>query len=79
MEREPADPPPPPDDRPDPFPDPRPFRRIQAATAVLIGGVAVLTLLSDSRPAGVRWGAAIGLAVLIVAIYVITRRRRPHG
>ncbi len=77
MEREPADPPP--DDPPDPFPDPRPFRRIQAATAVLIAGVAVLTLLSDSRPAEVRWGTAIGVLVLIVTIYVITRRRRRHG
>ena len=77
MEREPGDPPP--ENPPDPFPDPRPFRRIQAATAVLIAGVAALTLLSDSRPAGVRWGTAIGLLVLIVTIYVITRRRRPHG
>jgi len=77
MEREPTDPPR--EDQPDPFPDPRPLRRIQAATAVLIAGVAVLTLLSDSRPAAVRWGTAIGLVVLIVTIYVITRRRRPHG
>ena len=76
MEREPTDPPR--DDQPDPFPDPRPFRRIQAATAALIAGVAVLTLLSDSRPEAVRWGAAAGLLVLIVTIYVITRRRRPH-
>jgi hypothetical protein len=77
MEREPTDPPP--DDRPDPFPDPRPFRRIQAATAVLIALAAALTLISDQRPEAVRWGAAIGLIVLIVAIFLITRRRRPHG
>ena len=77
MEREPTEPPR--DDHPDAFPDPRPFRRIQAATAALIAGAAVLTLLSDSRPDAVRWGAAIGLIVLIVTIYVITRRRRPHG
>ena len=76
MEREPTDPPPEPPL--DPFPEARPFRRIQAATAVLIAAAAVLTLLSDSRPAAVRWGTAIGLAVLIVTIWVITRRRRTH-
>lgn len=77
MEREPTEPPP--DDRDDPFPDARPLRRIQAATAALIAIAAAVTLLSDKRPAEVRWGAAIGLIVLIVAIFVITRRRRPHG
>jgi steroid 5-alpha reductase family enzyme len=77
MEREPTEPPP--DDRHDPFPETRPFRRMQAATAILIAVAAALTLLSDSRPAAVRWGAAIGIAVLIVTIYVITRRRRPDG
>lgn len=76
MEREPD---PPRDEPHDPFPDPRPFRRIQAATAALIAAVAVLTLLSDSRPAEVRWGAAIGVVALIVAVFVITRRRRPRG
>lgn len=74
-----------PDERPPPgdgdprFPDPRPFRRIQGATAGLIGVAAAVTLLSDERPGAVRWGAAVGLALLIVAIWWITRRRRPHG
>jgi hypothetical protein len=58
------------------FPDPRPFRRIQLATVGLIAIAVVLTLTSGSRPAEVRWGAAIGLAALAVVIYLITRSRR---
>lgn len=61
------------------LPDPRPLRRIQAATAVLIGVAAVVTLLSDERPGAVRWGTVVGLALLIVAIWAITRRRRRDG
>jgi hypothetical protein len=63
----------------DPFPDPRPFRRIQAATAALIAVAAVVTLLSGERPAAVRWGAAVGIGVLILIIWVITRSRGPRG
>ena len=63
----------------DPFPDPRPFRRIQAATALLIAVVAAVTLLSDERPAAVRWAAAIGITLLLLAIWWITRHRRPLG
>jgi hypothetical protein len=63
----------------DPFPDPRPFRRIQAATAVLIAVVAAITLLSDERPSAVRWSAAAGIGVLVLIIWAITRRRKPHG
>ena len=77
MDREPTKPPPP-DRDDDPFPEARPFRRIQAATAGLIALAAVVTLLSDSRPASVRWGTAIGLGVLILTIWLITRRRRSH-
>jgi hypothetical protein len=64
-------------DRGDPrYPDPRPLRRIQAATALLIAAVAVVTLLSGHRPAEVRWGTAAGLAVLAVVVLVVLRRRR---
>ena len=62
------------------FPDARPLRRIQAATAGLIALAAVVTLLSDSRPAGVRWGTIVGLGALVVVVAVILRRRRrPPG
>jgi hypothetical protein len=64
---------------PDPFPDPRPFRRIQAATALLIAVVAAVTLLSDERPAAVRWSAVAGMAVLILVVWWITRHRRAAG
>lgn len=57
------------------FPDPRPLRRIQAATAALIGVAGVVTLLSDSRPTEVRWGTVIGLGVLVLVVLVILRRR----
>ena len=71
--------PPPPDrrepDDPGLFPDARPLRRIQAATAALIGVIALITLLSDSRPSEVRWGTLAGLAVLIVVVAVVLRRR----
>jgi hypothetical protein len=60
-----------------PFPDPRPFRRIQAATALLIAVAAAVTLLSDERPATVRWSAVAGIAVLILVVWWITRHRRP--
>jgi hypothetical protein len=62
---------------PEPFPDPRPFRRIQAATALLIAVAAAVTLLSDERPAAVRWSAVAGMAVLILVVWWITRHRRP--
>ena len=71
-----------PDDRPDRdpleprFPDARPLRRIQAATAGLIALAAVVTLLSDSRPEGVRWGTLVGLVALVVVVAVVLRRRR---
>ncbi len=65
-----------PPEEPDPFPDPRPLRRIQAATAILIAIVAALTLLSDERPAAVRWSAVVGIGVLILIVWAITRRRR---
>lgn len=63
------------------FPDARPLRRIQAATAGLIGLAAVVTLLSDARPDGVRWGALVGLGALLVVVAVVLRRRRrpPDG
>ena len=64
-----------PPEEPDPFPDPRPLRRIQAATAALIAIVAALTLLSDERPTAVRWSAAVGIGVLIVVVWAITRHR----
>jgi hypothetical protein len=62
-----------------PLPDLRPLRRIQVATALLIVAAGVVTLLSDERPGAVRWGTLVGLIVLIVTIYVVTRRRRSHG
>lgn len=65
-----------PPEEPDPFPDPRPLRRIQAATAILIAIVAALTLLSDRRPEAVRWSAVVGIAVLILIVWLITRHRR---
>ena len=68
-----------PPEGPDPIPDARPLRRIQAATAILLAVVAALTLLSDQRPEAVRWAAAIGLGVLLVVIWGITRHRRPRG
>jgi LPXTG-motif cell wall-anchored protein len=58
------------------FPDARPLRRIQAATAGLIGLAAVVTLLSDSRPAEVRWGTLVGLAALAIVVAVVLRRRK---
>src|SRR4051794_1256770 len=54
-----------PPEEPDPFPDPRPLRRIQLATAALIAVAGAVTLLSDQRPAVVRWSAAVGIGVLI--------------
>ncbi len=62
-------------DRPG-LPDPGPLRRIQLATAALLVAAALITLLSDERPGAVRWGTALGLIVLIVTIYVVTRQRR---
>ncbi len=67
-----------PDDREPPgaeFPDPGPLRRVQVATAGLIALAAVVTLLSDARPEGVRWGALIGLALLLLVVAVVLRRR----
>jgi LPXTG-motif cell wall-anchored protein len=58
------------------LPDPRPFKRIQAITAVLLVGAALITLLSDQRPSEVRWGAAIGVVLLIAGIALVTWRRR---
>lgn len=58
------------------FPDPKPFRWLQLATLGLIVAVAVLTLLSGSRPAEVRWGTAAGIAALIVVVLWATHRRR---
>jgi hypothetical protein len=58
------------------FPDARPFRRIQLATAALIVVAVLVTLLSDKRPAEVRYGALIGVAVLILVVLWATRRRR---
>jgi hypothetical protein len=68
----------PPDDRePDEplLPDARPLRRMQAVTAAMIGVVALVTLLSDSRPSEVRWGTLVGLGVLAIAVGVVLRRR----
>jgi len=67
-----------PPEEPDPFPDARPLRRIQAATAILLAIVAAVTLLSDERPSAVRWAGAVGIGVLLVVIWAITRRRKPH-
>lgn len=68
----------PPDEGPR-FPDPRPFRRIQAITAGLIAVVALITLLSDKRPEEVRYGTLAGVAVLAVAVWLVTRRRGRRG
>ena len=73
-DREPRDP----SEEPDTFPDQRPLRRIQAATAALIAIAAALTLLSDERPEAVRWSAAVGIGVLIIIVWAITRHRRPR-
>jgi hypothetical protein len=64
---------------PGPSPHPRPLRRVLAATAILLAVVAALTLLSDERPAAVRWSAAVGIGVLILIVWALTRRRRPRG
>jgi hypothetical protein len=61
------------------LPDPRPFRRIQAVTAGLLLIGVVITLTSDRRPAEVRWGTIVGLAVLAIAVYLITRHRAARG
>ena len=61
------------------LPDPRPFKRIQAVTAALLVGAALVTLLSDQRPSEVRWGALVGVALLIAGIALVTRRRRRRG
>jgi len=58
------------------LPDPRPFKRIQAITAALLVGAALITLVSDQRPSEVRWGAAIGVVLLIAGIAWVTWRRR---
>ena len=58
------------------YPDARPFRRIQLATGALIVVAVLVTLFSDKRPAEVRYGALIGVAVLILVILWATRRRR---
>ena len=58
------------------YPDSRPFRRIQLATGALIVVAVLVTLFSDKRPAEVRYGALIGVAVLILVILWATRRRR---
>lgn len=65
---------PPPDGRI--FPDARPLRRMQGVTFALIAAVALVTLLSDSRPAEVRWATLAGLAALVAAVAVVLRRRR---
>ena len=71
---EPERPPEPPDDVR--FPDPRPLRRLQLATIALIVIAALVTLLSGSRPAEVRWGTLIGLVALILVVLWATRWRR---
>jgi Flp pilus assembly protein TadB len=71
---EPDPPPEPPDDLR--YPDPRPLRRLQLATIALIVIAALVTLLSGSRPAEVRWGTLIGLVALILVVLWATRRRR---
>ena len=58
------------------FPDARPLRRMQGVTFALIALVALVTLLSDSRPAEVRWATLAGVAVLVAAVAVVLRRRR---
>jgi hypothetical protein len=58
------------------FPDPRPFRRIQLATVALIVIAGLVTLVSGSRPAEVRWGTIIGVLALIAVVLWATRRAR---
>jgi hypothetical protein len=58
------------------LPDSRPFKRIQLVTAVLLVGAALITLLGDNRPSEVRWGAAVGVVLLIAGIALVTWRRR---
>lgn len=58
------------------FPDPKPFRRIQLATVGLIVIAGVVTLVSGSRPAEVRWGTIIGVLALIAVVLWATRRGR---
>jgi len=70
-----------PEQRPEPpddlrYPDPRPLRRLQLATVALIAVAALVTLLSGSRPAEVRWGTIIGLVALIGVVLWAARRRR---
>jgi LPXTG-motif cell wall-anchored protein len=57
------------------LPDPRPFRRIQAVTAALLALGLIVTLTSDRRPAEVRWGTLIGVALLALGVFLVTRRR----
>jgi LPXTG-motif cell wall-anchored protein len=67
-----------PPERPDDlrYPDQRPLRRLQLATVALIAIAALVTLLSGSRPAEVRWGTLVGLLALIAVVLWATRRRR---
>jgi hypothetical protein len=58
------------------LPDPRPFKRIQLVTAALLVGAGLITLLGGNRPSEVRWGAAVGVALLIAGIALVTWRRR---
>lgn len=78
MDPDPDRPPREPPEAPGSYPDTRPLRRVQAATAILLAVVAALTLLSDERPAAVRWTAAAGIGVLILIVWAITRHRRPR-
>ena len=78
MDPDPDRPPREPPEGPDPYPDPRPLRRVQAATAILLAVVAAFTLLSDERPSAVRWSAVVGIGVLILIVWGITRYRRPR-
>jgi MYXO-CTERM domain-containing protein len=61
------------------LPDPKPFKRIQWVTAALLAVAALITLISDERPSEVRWGTVAGVALLIVGIALVTRRRRGRG
>jgi LPXTG-motif cell wall-anchored protein len=67
-----------PPERPDDlrYPDQRPLRRLQLATVALIAIAALVTLLSGSRPAEVRWGTLVGLLALMAVVLWATRRRR---
>jgi heme A synthase len=58
------------------YPDPRPLRRIQLATVGLIVIAGLVTVLSGSRPAALRWGTLIGLIALILVVLLATRMRR---